>query len=348
MGSLQLFGEIMKTASSAKLKTPKQKQFNILEVFLGDTSGNQIPILGNAEKTPDVPESNPDYVFCKMALTDYLMFRNSGATALKIIGHTGTGKSSFVEEFNARLNLPLYVCNAHPRTTREDLIGGFVPTESGGLEFNYGPVALAAMNGCDVLIDEWNLIDPGEASGVNDLLEGRSTYVREIKGWIHPVEGFRIIATVNPKTAGYVGRNTQDVANDDRFVYMHFDYMKAEYEINLIKKLLTSYSMSEAASIDLAQKFRLVAEKVRNEFVGNSDSASALDLTISTRSLLAWVKYFVLSKNIKKAPDLYEPIHYALERAKTFNASPESRIAIHNFTTQAFGFEYVTPLNPKT
>lgn len=319
------------------------KQFNIRSVFLGDESGNPVWIDGKSHAGDDVPTSNPDYVFCPMMLTDYIMFRNSGHTALKIIGHTGTGKSSFVEEFHARLNLPLYVCNVHPRTTAADLIGEYGPTEQGGLKFYYGPVALAAINGSDCLLDEYNLMDPAEANALNDLLEGRSVYIRELQDWIHPRPGFRVIATVNKKGPCYIGRNTQDAANDDRFVSIFADYMKRDHEISLIKKVLSKGNVQDDVAQNLAIKFRDVAESVRKQFIGESDSASALDVTISTRSLLSWVKFFLMSKNIKKPPENYEPIHYALERAKTFQASDETRLAIHALVEQTFGFKYNTP-----
>ncbi|MFC6522683.1 AAA family ATPase [Undibacterium arcticum] len=72
--------------------------------------------------------------------------------------------------------MPLYTYNAHPRTEAGDLIGKYAPTPSGGLVFVFGPVARAAMEGRSVLIDEYNVIDPGEATGLNALLEGRSVY----------------------------------------------------------------------------------------------------------------------------------------------------------------------------
>ena len=54
-----------------------------------------------------------------MSLNKPFVFWRSNKITLELIGYTGTGKSSFVEEVHSRLKLPLYVYNAHPRTTAE-------------------------------------------------------------------------------------------------------------------------------------------------------------------------------------------------------------------------------------
>jgi len=323
----------------------------IVSYDLGETFGidkaKGVMINGFEHRTENVPMSNPDYYFSPMQLTDYLMFHNSSETSLQIIGHTGTGKSSFVEEFHARLNLPLYVYNAHPRTSQADLIGEMGVSKSGGLQYNFGPVALAAKYGCTCLIDEYNLIDPGEATGLNALLEGRSVFIKETDEWLHPMDGFKIVATINPKTSGYVGRNDQDAANDDRFMLMYAEYMDASAETDLILKLLSRYGVSNDIGQLLADQFRQVANSIRENYMGSSDSADALDTTISTRSLLRWVGLYMQCKGVERSSQRYSPVHYSLERAKTFKASNESRVAIHDLVHQVFGDEYRTPMSLK-
>ncbi len=54
-----------------------------------------------------------------------------------------------------------------------DLVGHFVPTASGGMEFHYGPVARAAKEGLSVLIDEYFVLYQVSATGLNALAAGR-------------------------------------------------------------------------------------------------------------------------------------------------------------------------------
>lgn len=321
-------------------------QIDVRNLFgLKDVSS---PVIWSAYdiKYDNVPESNQNYVFEKLSLIEFETFMSSSSIALQIIGHTGSGKSSFVEEFHARLNLSLYVVNAHPRTTQADLIGDYIPTKDGTLQFCFGPLAKAAIEGCSVLIDEYNVLDPAEATGLNALLEGRSIFVREINGWIHPKEGFKIITTINKKGAGYIGRNTQDAANEDRFACMYMDYISEENEIALVKNYLAEAMSLEVAEV-LAIKFRTVAAQIRSLYMGEDDSGDALEMTISTRSLLRWVELFMMYQNIKMSPYNYEPVHFALERAQTFKASDSTRMAIHNYVEQIFGDPYVTPTHPQ-
>jgi cobaltochelatase CobS len=308
---------------------------------------SEVFMEGYSTPGPATPPQNVDYMWVLELLNDMFAFFNSKDIAMQMIGHMGTGKSSFCEEFHARLNLPLYTYNAHPRTTFEDLIGGYCPTKEGGLEFKFGPLGRAALEGCSVMIDEYNVIDPGEATGLNALLEGRSIYIKEIDDWLHPQAGFRVFTTINPKTYGYVGRNTQDAANDDRFSYMYFNYMPEDQEVMLIKNCLmkTSRDMKDEKIAEaMAMRFRLVADSVRKAYMGNSDAADALDITLSTRSLLRWVKQRMLFDGVSRKG--YSPVHYALERSKTLKATDQARLAVHAFVQQVFGDAYTTPMNP--
>lgn len=323
-------------------------QQNLIDVDIRPLFGLadiQRPVFmkGYSEPGPATPASNPDYIWQRSQIQDMLVFFQSGEISMQAIGHTGTGKSSFYEEFHARLNLALYVVNGTPRTEAGDLIAKFAPNENGGLSVQYGPVARAALEGCSCLIDEYNVIDPAEATGLNALLEGRAVFLPETGQWITPQPGFRVFTTINPKTLGYVGRNTQDIANDDRFDYMYFDYMPAEKEVELLTNVLLQAGMKDkTVAQELAGRFREVAESVRKAYMGESDDASALDITLSTRSVVRWAKKTILFGGVRQKG--YSPVHYALERSRTFKASPESRIAVHAFVTQVFDEAYKTPM----
>lgn len=325
---------------------PALQKIDIRPLFGLEDVPSPIFLGGYLEPGKATPPSNPDYMWSRSALQDMLIFFNSKEISMQMIGHAGTGKSSFCEEFHSRLNLPLYVYNAHPRSTFEDLVGRYCPTKEGGLEYKFGPLGRAALEGCSVLIDEYNVMDPGESTGLNALLEGRSIFIMETGEWLHPQNGFRVFTTINPKTTGYVGRNTQDAANDDRFSYMWFDYMPEEQEVALIKKVLMNFKEMHNEQIAHAHalQFRSVADSVRKAYMGTSDASDALDLTLSTRSLLRWVKGRMLSNGVSAKG--YSPVHYALERSKTFKATLETRFAIHEMVGLVFGDAYSTPLNP--
>jgi cobaltochelatase CobS len=299
---------------------------------------------GYENPTEHTPRKLDEYVWQRELLNDVVNFMKSDEIALQLIGHAGTGKSSFVEQFHTHLNRPLYVHSCNPRTEAAQLICSIFPTLDGKLKPVYGPLALAAMQGEGILLDEWNLIDPGEASGLNALLEGRSIFCEITEEWIRPQKGFKIFCTQNPKTLGYVGRQSQDIANDDRFTYSFVDYLPKDDEVGLIKTVLKKAGLQDdTIASQYATKFREVAEEVRKQFIGSSDEADALDITLSTRSLVRWAKYLISFKGVSGKG--FSAVHYALERAKTFKASESSRLAVHNMVHQVFGEEYKTPMS---
>ena len=299
---------------------------------------NEIPdgitVVGNEQPTEFTPAVDPDYKFRVDLIRDMMGFWVSGERAMLIIGHSGSGKTSMIEQWHARLNLSLLTVVAHPRMEIADLVGHFVPTASGGMEFHYGPVARAAKEGLSVLLDEYFVLDPGVATGLNALLQGGMLYIPETGEAIRPKEGFRVFAATNPADigAGYFGRNTQDAANQDRFYTIRVGYPKPEEETPLVQKVLMQQGIEdEAVALMFAERMVDVANRVRKLYCGESDDAAAIDITLSTRSLKRWASLFTMFGEQDRAE------HYALERAVTNRANPETAKAIHDVVDLVFG-----------
>lgn len=296
---------------------------------------NAVAGLGiTALAAPDhhTPKVNPEYSFRKDMLTEMAGFWLMGETAMKLIGHKGCGKTTVVEQFHAALNYPLIKVTCNPRMEAAQLRGQFTPVQ-GGFSYTHGALVRAAKAGCSILLDEYNLLDPGEAAGINDLLEGGMMEVPETGEVIHPAPGFRIFACCNPndQAMGYFGRNEQDSSNDDRFWTIVVDYAKPEEEIPLVERMLSS-TFDDAVTKSYAEKMVQVANKIRQQFMGVSSDGSALEMTMSTRTLLRWAKGMTV---FHEAP---QPVHYALARAMT-NQKPfsETKVAIHAIVTDIFG-----------
>ena len=260
-----------------------KKQFNLKTSLNILSDFPDVEVEGNSEPCAFTPSIDPDYIFGVDMVRDLFGFWISGEQAMLLVGFSGCGKTSSVEQWHARLNLPLLIYVAHPRTEISDLIGHYIPTENGGMVFHYGPVARAAKEGMSVLIDEYYVLDPGVATGLNALLQGGGLYIPETGEVIRPKEGFRVFAATNPADigAGFFGRNTQDAANQDRFWTVKVDYPKSEDEIPLVKKVLCNQGLDEAVSALYAEKMVDVAGRVRKMYCGESDEASAIDVTLS-------------------------------------------------------------------
>lgn len=309
------------------------KEFDLAQVFSVAGLPAGISVEGMDVPGEFTPAVDPDYVFRLDLMRDMVGFWFSGEVAMLVIGHSGCGKTSFIEQFHAKLNLPLMTTVAHPRMEIADLIGHYVPTADGGMAFHYGPVARAAKEGLSVLIDEYFVLDPGVATGLNALLQGGMLYIPETGEVIRPKAGFRVFAATNPADigAGYFGRNTQDAANQDRFWTVKMAYPKPEEEIPLVKKVLENGVDDGDVAQMFAERMVDVANRVRKQYCGESDASNAIDVTLSTRSLKRWAALFCMF------PKMERPEHYSLDRAVTNRSSPETAKAIHDIVDLVFG-----------
>lgn len=315
---------------------------SIRDTFGIDTDQTlQVPVVSN-ELAALVPQKISGYQWDRRVLRDILTFWqlqsiNAREIAMSLRGHTGAGKSSAAVQFHACMGQPLLVVNAHPRMESRDLIGGLFPTEKGTLGWVDGPVTKAARLGISVLIDEYNVLDPGEATGLNTLLLGQRLDLQ--CGTLIPKAGFRVFATANPADGvSYRGRNRQDIANDDRFTYTtNVDYLQPDLEMQIVVNVLLAWDSSGDIEVlkSYAENFVKVANQIRKSFIGSSDSADALEMTMSTTTLLSWVHKFCAFKGGMGD----KALSYALDCALTNRCNSTTRLAIQEIAGSHFGFE---------
>lgn len=194
----------------------------------------------------NVPLINHSYVFEPELLTNILMFLDSpGHDSLYLSGPSGCGKTSVVFEIAARLKWPLESITLSQRTEVADLIGRNV-LRNGELTYEYGPLAKAMIYGEILLLNEIDLLSPGELSALNDVLEGKTlTVVGNGGEKLYPGEGFRIIATANTKGFGddtgfYQGARSQNQAFLDRWHFIECNYSSNKQEFAMISAAFPS------------------------------------------------------------------------------------------------------------
>lgn len=209
-----------------------------------------VPVFN--EKTPNVPEIDPNYEF----RAEYLMPVLWGIINNKNIwlsGHTGTGKSTLIAQVAARLNWPLIRINFDSEISRMDLIGRDVLQKdaSGATvsKFVDGILPQALEQHCILLCDEVDFIRPDVAYVFQRALEDEGLLISEDGGRLikpHPLS--RIIATANTQGQGddfgiYQGARAQSMAFLDRFtIWVKCDYLPNDQERKLIQNLVPEAS----------------------------------------------------------------------------------------------------------
>ncbi|NWC83843.1 AAA family ATPase [Pseudomonas putida] len=287
-----------------------------------------------------VPKVDPHYKFDTEYRRPIMNFLHVPAgDALGLIGPTGCGKTSHLEQICARLNYPLMRVNCHSRMELPDLVGmnGLdcdLATGDQRTVFRHGPLALAMKHGFVFCLDESDVLPPEVTAGLNAVLEGAALVIAENGGEvIQPHENFRFVQCSNTRGQGdetglYNGTMAQNLASWDRFRLVEFNYMSPDSELEVLSRHLSG------APADVLEGMVSVANEVRNQFVGSmGDGVKNLTVTFSTRTLIRWGRIGVSYTKAR----LQAPLAIALREALTNRCDSAQRLAIHKIAQDKFG-----------
>ena len=213
-----------------------------------------------------------------------------------ITGLSGNGKTLMVKEICARLKREYVRANITVETDEDDLIGGF-RLLNGETVWHDGPVVTAMKRGALLLLDEIDLAS-NKIMCLQPVLEGSSIYLKKIGKWVHPAEGFNVLATANTKGQGsedgrFIGTNVMNESFLERFPVT----IEQTYPTNKIEEKILNNELAKR-------------DKVENEFVGNlvkwadvirkTFYEGGVDEIISTRRLVHIVNaYSIFDDKVK-------------------------------------------------
>ena len=199
-----------------------------------------------------------------------------------LTGLSGNGKTLMVQEVCARLKREYVRANITIETDEDDLIGGF-RLLNGETVWHDGPVVTAMKRGAVLLLDEIDLAS-NKIMALQPVLEGSSIYLKKIGKWVHPAEGFNIIATANTKGQGsddgrFIGTNVMNESFLERFPVT----VEQTYPTNKIEERILTNELNKQDKVDEPFVKNLVkwADVIRRSFF-----EGACDEIISTRRLV--------------------------------------------------------------
>ncbi len=199
-----------------------------------------------------------------------------------LTGLSGNGKTLMIQEACARLHREYVRANITIETDEDDLIGGF-RLLNGETVWHDGPVVTAMKRGAILLLDEIDLAS-NKIMCLQPVLEGSSIYLKKIGKWVHPAEGFNIIATANTKGQGsedgrFIGTNIMNESFLERFPVT----IEQTYPTNKIEEKILTNELGKQDIVDMPFVKNLVkwADVIRKSFY-----EGACDEIISTRRLV--------------------------------------------------------------
>ncbi len=210
-----------------------------------------------------------------------------------ITGLSGNGKTLMVKEVCAKLKREYVRANITIETDEDDLIGGF-RLLNGETVWHDGPVVTAMKRGAVLLLDEIDLAS-NKIMALQPVLEGSSIYLKKIGKWVHPAEGFTVIATANTKGQGsddgrFIGTNVLNEAFLERFpVTIEQSYPTASMEQKIVNNEMSKHGIEDKVFAENLVKW---ADVIRKTFY-----EGGCDEVISTRRLVHIVGAFSIFKD---------------------------------------------------
>ena len=155
--------------------------------------------------------------------------------------------------------------------------------------------------GAVLLLDEIDLAS-NKIMCLQPILEGSSIYIKKIGKWVHPKQGFTVIATANTKGQGsddgrFIGTNVLNEAFLERFpITLEQSYPTVKME----EKILTNeFAKSDKVESELVTNLVRWADVIRKTFM-----EGGCDEIISTRRLVHIVNAYNIFDNKMKAIEL--------------------------------------------
>lgn len=299
-----------------------------------DTFSFDVPVWEWDSPHPHVPDADEDYVFRPFELLRvlYAIITNQRAY---LHGHTGTGKTTLVEQVASRLNWPFMRINFDSEISRMDLLGRDVLTNEGGVttsKFVDG-VLPQMMSGPYIgCFDEIDFVRPDVGYVMQRALEGNGLLLTEDGGrMIKPHRMFRMFATGNTVGQGdefgmYQGARPQSLALLDRFtVWVNVDYMSASERKKLIAARVPSLGPDMLAKID----------KYVNEHLEAFKGAKVLQ-PISPRSYIALAQAAVTFTSFFPAGRESKAFEQAFQTTILDRASAQDRAVLKGIADRVF------------
>lgn len=234
----------------------------------------------------NIPVKNPSYVFNTATLNPVLLFlAHHFNDCLYINGESGCGKTSLILQIAARLGWGVEQITLSNKCESTDLIGHST-LKKGELVYEYGALTRAMQNGEILLLNEIDLMSPGDLSILNDVLEGKPLTILENNGEvIKPHKNFRVIATANTNGMGddtgfYSGARTMNQAFMDRFRYMNMSYQP---KIEACALISAFPKLEKDTVIKLVQFAKSVRDTIN---AGVESGVRQISAPFSTRTLL--------------------------------------------------------------
>jgi cobaltochelatase CobS len=245
---------------------------------------------------PTVPEEK--YYYFGENCTDIVGDINAKRNVL-LTGHTGTGKTSTIEQICARTKNGIRRVNLNGQTSIDHLVG-FWTVKGGETVWVDGVLPDAMKKGEWLVLDEIDFAEPRILAVLNPVLEKNGKLFLQEKGneLVTPHENFRVFATANSigcmsgYRGLYQGTNMMNEAWLDRWQVYHIGYLPEAEEIKVLSNVVPR--MTPKVANYLVKCAGMIRESFEKEEIGS---------TFSLRRMIDWADKMVETKDHVRASE---------------------------------------------
>ena len=310
------------------------KAWQVFGMPKGGAFDFEVPVWDWDHPHPDCKAVDDRYIFRHDELLSalYALLTNERCW---LHGHTGTGKTTLIEQIAARLKWPVRVINLDSEITRMDLIGRDTLVNEGGTtvsKFVDGILPQCMVEPYILIFDEFDFIRPDVSYVAQRVLEGNGMTITEDGGrYVSPNPMFRIFATANTQGQGddygmYAGARVQSMALLDRFTaWIHVDYLPASQRLDLLK----------ASVPGLAEEIADKIGKYVTEHIEAFKNAKVVK-PVSPRGMIALGRAVANFTALLPAKDKKKAVELALERTILNACTQQDKVVLKGIAARVF------------
>lgn len=261
-----------------------------------------LPAIVYLDVSPDhegLTPINPNHVFDNLDLDRLLAFvisrewnrqEHEPRRGILLMGPTGSGKTSYLEQRHAQRGIPIYSITASHDLMAADLLQTKEVVQ-GTTFWSDGLLLKAMREGVPFLINEGDALSPVQWLALNEIVEKGKAVLPESGEVVVAKRGFNLHVTCNTsftedRRGGYSGTRNQNISVLSRFYLFELDYVTPEKEAEFLK--VTYPTLPDP----LIQPIVKIAEQTRKAYRGDGTGAT-LDIPLSRRHLAAWAEMII-------------------------------------------------------